>query len=231
MPRRLCCSAYSQPTLLALVILLALTASVRAGGRRLGNFWLLQPRGTDNGYTAYWPIEIQHSPHVLGTQDTGSQRSAQNPRLEPEAVLGLPWQCQWPQAPYPLHLPGCASCHLLPDECPHGSPPRQGGTKRDAQSSSFYFLNPQSCSPLSQSQLLYPQPLKVAAIVHPLELPIAPHFTAGHHPSGLSPELWQGRRQPRATTCCRAHLPWHQCGQSQPEGTCPLLIQLFYFHL
>lgn len=42
----------------------------------------------------------------------------------PVLVLGLPWQCRWLQAPYPLHLPGRASCHLPLGECPHGSPPR-----------------------------------------------------------------------------------------------------------
>lgn len=48
------------------------------------------------------------------------QPHSQNPRQ----ALDLPWQCQWLQAPYPLHLPGCASCHPPPAECPHGSPPR-----------------------------------------------------------------------------------------------------------
>jgi hypothetical protein len=105
-------ASYSQAMLLALVILLALTASVRARRRRLGTFWLLHPRGTDNGHTAYWPIQIQHSPHILGTQDQGCQRSAkefhptthsQNPRkLMPTLAM--------PVAAGPISSPSTRIC-------------------------------------------------------------------------------------------------------------------------
>lgn len=150
-------------------------------------------------------------------------------------VLGLPWQCRWLRAPYPLHPPGCASCHLRPGEGPRGSPPRSQVTQGQGLSPPLPPLPPphprSQAQPCPERPLLHPQPLEVPAVVHPLELPVAPHFTAGHHPGGFRPELGQGGWQPRAPARSGPHVPRHQCGQPEPEGACPLLIQLLHLHL